>query len=1135
MLCRRVGRAASVLAVATVCALASSALASSTPPTVTIGSPANSLLTKTTPITVSGTFGGSATVTVKVNGVTATKSGSSYSASVPLTEGLNTVTVAGIVTNALTNQPEPNVRIAVVGSTLTATSDASGSFTILSVPAGTETLHLKETGFQDGFYAFQANPGINGNPQIVQVSYPSQAGKASPLTIGTTATGNVRDLMAGSPVAGATITAGGRTATSAADGSFTLDGLPPTSALLIVATAPDHQSETLSAVVVPNGADPLNFQLRSATRGFISGTVVDAVTGQPVQGAIVGIAGSRRLMAGTNGFGAYTIAIVPPGTYSLEITQPSYTSTTILGVTVVDQQGTTANATIAHLPTTGAIQGKVTSRATGAAVVGAQITASSGQMTTSQDDGGYRLSAISGGMIGLSIHATGFPDSTRAVAVAPDADSNTPSVTAFDIELDTDTSSHEEASALITAASGGSISMLGGRLRVDIPPFALTDDATVDLRLADTPHSQSGQPLTLDPSLSAPPVTAVGPELSVQLESATPGSPPPKFIGPVVLTLRYPAADAVAAGSDEQSLFPFWYDGEQFTMLQAVPYFYGVDDVAKEVVAGLDFTSTESGTPVEVAATALGSPMLADANDPNSIPNAVRTFFIVLGSKLIAPFSTAGTALIIDLKDQIVSDEGTGETSAPVHANGLPLLVFHGWNERNILLANSLITDPMGDDRFGPMITDLLLATDGVYRPVFVTYNTRAPVAAAMNEVFRQLNGALGNGGAGGIQGEPFPGNPNAKPRFTVLDGFGYSKGALAQRELQCGSNFLDGMVSIAGPHHGALQNLENTLTGFGLWRGGLREFFAKVSPGTAELLDYDDNDPIEQAANPYLSALNSDSCSAPTTRISLIAGTDPDTKVSIVADAQLKIVVDQLIAHGVISPADRDDVQKIEDALSSGGFLVSSSEPSDGVVPVSSANAMTHSGDLIRAFDQLNPNSVEQATFRFSHDDVGKRQAPADQAQVRGMIPEVVASLTDWVVETALQPPSFVHPTLSSKGSYKLDLLLDYQDAGRTVSGVAAVVYGQDAQLNWHILDGADPSTLEPSTGFSISGNSKTIVNADEKTIHVELEIPEIAADKPETDIRKIVVVPVQLPITSGDGKVPSTPENLDFGVPGQ
>ena len=92
MLCRRVGRAASVLAVATVCALASSALASSTPPTVTIGSPANSLLTKTTPITVSGTFGGSATVTVKVNGVTGTKSGSSYSARVPLTEGLNTLT-----------------------------------------------------------------------------------------------------------------------------------------------------------------------------------------------------------------------------------------------------------------------------------------------------------------------------------------------------------------------------------------------------------------------------------------------------------------------------------------------------------------------------------------------------------------------------------------------------------------------------------------------------------------------------------------------------------------------------------------------------------------------------------------------------------------------------------------------------------------------------------------------------------------------------------------------------------------------------------------------------------------------------------------------------------------------------------
>jgi hypothetical protein len=68
-------------------------------PSIAISSPANGLLTRDTPITVSGTFAGTAPVTVKVNGVTATLSGSSYSASVPVVEGGNTLTATA--TNAL--------------------------------------------------------------------------------------------------------------------------------------------------------------------------------------------------------------------------------------------------------------------------------------------------------------------------------------------------------------------------------------------------------------------------------------------------------------------------------------------------------------------------------------------------------------------------------------------------------------------------------------------------------------------------------------------------------------------------------------------------------------------------------------------------------------------------------------------------------------------------------------------------------------------------------------------------------------------------------------------------------------------------------------------------------------------------
>lgn len=65
-----------------------------TPPTLSVTSPSNNLITTGSSVTVRGTASdNSGTPTVKVNGKTVTVSGGSFSTSVSLTEGVNTITV----------------------------------------------------------------------------------------------------------------------------------------------------------------------------------------------------------------------------------------------------------------------------------------------------------------------------------------------------------------------------------------------------------------------------------------------------------------------------------------------------------------------------------------------------------------------------------------------------------------------------------------------------------------------------------------------------------------------------------------------------------------------------------------------------------------------------------------------------------------------------------------------------------------------------------------------------------------------------------------------------------------------------------------------------------------------------------
>ncbi len=127
-------------------------------------------------------------------------------------------------------------------------------------------------------------------------------------------TGTISGIVtneSGSPLAGATVTAGGVvTTTTNASGAYTLSAVP---AGLVYVTASKSGYSSVSHLVelVAGGTSTRNFSLPSSTgTGTLAGLVTDAVNGNPIAGALVSIAG---ITATTNASGNYSISDIPLG------------------------------------------------------------------------------------------------------------------------------------------------------------------------------------------------------------------------------------------------------------------------------------------------------------------------------------------------------------------------------------------------------------------------------------------------------------------------------------------------------------------------------------------------------------------------------------------------------------------------------------------------------------------------------------------------------------------------------------------------------------------------------------------------------------------------------------------------------
>jgi hypothetical protein len=251
----------------------------------------------------------------------------------------------------------------VTGAGLTALTDASGRYTLNNVPGGSVTLFASATSFSP---ATQTVTVTAGNTVLAPtMTLTSNLGNV---------TGRVLDIH-NTPIANATVTFGGGTATTDSAGSFSFSNIPA-GTIQLVASAAGFQSATQNVTITGGNTATANFMLAVATNapGIVTGTVTNIRTQAVIPNAIVTW---NTTSVRSNSSGVYSIPNVAGGNQTVTANATGYLPVS----SAVNVNGETSTLNF-QLSTAGVLNVTVVNSA-GAPVSGAQVTLSGGQISTS--------------------------------------------------------------------------------------------------------------------------------------------------------------------------------------------------------------------------------------------------------------------------------------------------------------------------------------------------------------------------------------------------------------------------------------------------------------------------------------------------------------------------------------------------------------------------------------------------------------------------------------------------------------------------------------------------------------------------------------------------------------------------------
>lgn len=349
---------------------------------------------------------GSSTLTAALAGyqsasesVTVTAGQSTQAATLQI-QPINPGNVTGTVVDG-NGQPLSGATVSAAG--LTTSTAADGSYALNSLPAGQTTIKASLTGFQ------------SGSTSVTVVAATTTAAPAITLVSSSgSITGSVK-TTAGAAIAGASVGFGGGTATTDANGNYTLTGVP-VGTIQLVASASGFQSVTQSVTVNGGATSTANFTLAAgAASGTVTGKITSASSGAIVASATVSWSGGSTT---SDASGIYTLTNVTAGTQNITAVKTGYLAHT-LAVAVTGGATSTLNLPIA---TGGKISVKVVTSG-GAVVSGATVTIKGGVISTtvsgaSSSTGLFTTNWIPVGTYTVTVAKSGFTTQSKTTSVS---------------------------------------------------------------------------------------------------------------------------------------------------------------------------------------------------------------------------------------------------------------------------------------------------------------------------------------------------------------------------------------------------------------------------------------------------------------------------------------------------------------------------------------------------------------------------------------------------------------------------------------------------------------------------------------------------------------------------------------------
>lgn len=323
-----------------------------------------------------------------------------------------TGTVTGTVVDSSTNQSLSGVTVTLASDPSIATiSGGNGSFSLTNVPQGSGQITFSLSGYATSTATVTMTAGSIINIGSISLMVNSASGIIQ---------GSVTDASTGTPIAGVTISVIGtvtRAATTSTDGSYRITDIAPGSVSISAGKTGYYTVSGAGTVTAGNTlvfSPSLSTTPSTATTGDLKGTVLDSLTGLPIQGATTTITPlpSGIVPATSNASGVFALNSIAPGSYSVSITTPNYTGQTYIVTIiagVVTDLGAIRLTPSSSTSTTLTVFGTVWDAETNGPLAGAGVSVwGTNKSALTDSSGKYTLSGITEMEMNLKASAVGY-------------------------------------------------------------------------------------------------------------------------------------------------------------------------------------------------------------------------------------------------------------------------------------------------------------------------------------------------------------------------------------------------------------------------------------------------------------------------------------------------------------------------------------------------------------------------------------------------------------------------------------------------------------------------------------------------------------------------------------------------------